>query len=62
MTKKEFHFPYQHGKDTFVRAPIRCPNCGAMCAATMTVCTKCKTDLTKVSSGQNTNESEGEQK
>lgn len=46
MAKKEFVLPYQQTADTVVRAPKKCPNCGALCAATMKVCTKCKTDLT----------------
>ncbi|UWG98707.1 hypothetical protein LPY66_07935 [Dehalobacter sp. DCM] len=46
MAKKEFVLPYQQTKDTAVNAPKKCPNCGALCASTMKVCTKCKADLT----------------
>ncbi|CDX00804.1 hypothetical protein DesLBE_2610 [Desulfitobacterium sp. LBE] len=51
MPKKEFALPYKQTKDTVVNAPKKCPNCGALCASTMKVCTKCKTDLTTEDSG-----------
>ncbi|SDD55069.1 hypothetical protein [Sporomusa acidovorans] len=60
MPKKEFVLPYQQTKDTAVKAPKKCPKCGALCAGTMKVCTKCKTDLTEnASADEKSTEGEG---